>query len=78
MAQIISIGYKRCVQQHILGQIRQNESGRAVLALYSDAIDYGQDMPETVNVVAMIESAKAIRCSICGNVTDWHTNKRKP
>jgi hypothetical protein len=66
------IGFSKCARQHILGQVRQNQHGVAVLALYSQAVDYGQDVPETVDVIAVIESAKAIRCSICGDVSDWH------
>jgi hypothetical protein len=68
-----TIGFKRCSNKHILGQIRQNGSHVEILELFRQAIDYGEDIPEAVDVVAVIVGrATGIRCSICGDAIEWN------
>lgn len=69
------IGFKTCPKKHILGQMRKNGSGREILELFRLAIDYGQDLPEPVDVIGLFPAGYKIRCSICGGVVDWHQAK---
>lgn len=72
------IGFKHCPNGHILGRIRHNSSNSEFLELFRQAIDYGKDMPEDVDVIAVIAGpAKGVRCSICGQVIDWYQRERK-
>lgn len=66
------IGFKRCRRGHILGQMRRNGTGIELLELFRQAIDYGQDMPEPVDVIGIFSAGQTIRCSICGGVVDFH------
>jgi hypothetical protein len=68
--------YKRCARGHILGQIRHNDDGLAMLELFRQAIDYGQDMPEQVDVIAVVTAGHGIRCSVCGGVVDFRWKRR--
>jgi len=68
-----SIGLKRCPKKHILGQMRKNGRRQEVFELFRQAIDYGQEMPEQVDVIAVIVGkATNIRCSICGGLIVWN------
>lgn len=65
------IGFKRCEHGHLLGNMRR--SGHVtVLELFRQAINYGQDMPESVDVIAIVFTGMEIRCSVCGNVISWY------
>lgn len=65
------IGFKRCQQGHLLGNMRR--SGHVtVLELFRQAINYGQDMPESVDVIAVVYTGMEIRCSVCGGVISWY------
>jgi hypothetical protein len=66
------IGFKRCENNHILGQMRRNGTGTELLELFRQAIDYDQDMPEAVDVIGIFSAGQTIRCSICGSVVDFH------
>jgi len=66
------IGLKACKMGHILGQYRQNGDGVEMLELFRQAIDYGQDMPEAVDVIGVFPVGYKIRCSICGGIVEWH------
>jgi hypothetical protein len=70
------IGYRRCGKKHILGIMRQNGNGVEFLELFRQAIDYGEDMPELVDVIGMFPAGFGIRCSICGDVVDFHLSPR--
>jgi hypothetical protein len=73
-----TIGFKHCPSGHILGRLRRNGNNIELLELFRQAIDYGQDMPEDVDVIAVIVGpARGVRCSICGQVIDWHQRERK-
>jgi hypothetical protein len=72
-----TIGLKRCPKQHILGQMRMNGDHVEVFELFRQAIDYGEDMPEPVDVIAVISGrVTEIRCSICGGLINW--NEARP
>ena len=66
------IGNKRCSRGHILGQMRKNGTGTELLELFRQAIDYDQEMPESVDVIGIFSAGQMIRCSICGDVVDFH------
>ena len=67
-----TIGLKRCPRNHILGQMRRNGDHAEVLELFRQAIDYGEDMPELVDVIGVFTAGQGIRCSICGDIVDFH------
>jgi hypothetical protein len=67
-----NIGFKRCKKMHIIGQMRENGSGIQMLELFRQAIDYGQDIPEQVDVIGVFYAGQSIRCSICGDVVSFH------
>jgi hypothetical protein len=74
MAQNI-IGFKRCQKNHLLGQMRADGNGNVMLVLFRQAIDYGEDMPEPVDVIGLFPVGFEIRCSICGGIIDWHESR---
>ena len=47
-----------------------------MLELFRQAIDYGQDMPEQVDVIAVVTAGHGIRCSVCGGVVDFRWKRR--
>jgi len=70
-----TIGFKSCPRKHILGRMRIDD-GVEIMELFRQAIDYGQDMPEQVDVIAVIIGrVTGIRCSICGGSIDWNETK---
>jgi len=69
------IGLKSCAMGHILGKYRTNGDGVEMLELFRLAIDYGQDMPEIVDVIGVFPVGFKIRCSICGGIVDWHDSR---
>ena len=71
------VGFKTCPNRHILGRMRKNGSGQEMLELFRMAIDYGEDMPEQVDVIGIFPVGYQIRCSVpgCGLVVDWHEAK---
>ena len=71
------IGLKRCQKRHILGNMRR-DGNVTVLELFRQAIDYGQDMPESVDVIAVLFSGIKIRCSVCGEVINWYQARDEP
>jgi hypothetical protein len=74
MAQKV-IGFKSCKLGHILGMMRKNGSGVELLELYREAIDYGMDVPEQVDVIGVFPVGYRIRCSVCGGIVDWHDGR---
>ena len=69
------VGLKRCPQEHIMGRMRK-DGDQEVFELYRTAIDYGQEMPEAVDVIAVIIGrAVKIRCSLCGGLIQWNAAK---
>jgi hypothetical protein len=70
------IGFKRCGRGHILGRMLQNGRGAEYLELFRLAIDYGEDMPELPDVIAVLPAGFDIRCSVCGEVVDFHQSLR--
>lgn len=73
-----TIGYKYCTKKHILGQMRRNGSKQEIFELFRQAVDHGQDLPEEVDVIAVIVGpAPVVRCSICGEVIAWHQREQK-
>ena len=71
------VSFKRCAQAHIIGQMRVNGSGGEALELFRQAVDYAADLPEQVDVIAVIVgTAYGIRCSICGEAVEWHEASR--
>lgn len=69
------IGYKRCPQKHIIGQMRRNGSKEILLELFRVAIDQGQDVWEAVDVIGVFPIGYNIRCSVCGAIITWHESK---
>ena len=75
---MITIGFKRCKNEHILGRMRRNGSGVVMLELFRQAIDYGQDIPEQVDVMGIVYAGEGFRCTICGEVVDFHQAIARP
>jgi len=71
------IGFKCCHHEHILGQMCKNGDGVEMLELFRQAIDYGEDVPEPVDVIGIFPVGYKIRCSVCGDVIDWHESGRR-
>ncbi|HAE59347.1 MAG TPA: hypothetical protein DCG54_07535 [Anaerolineae bacterium] len=70
------IGDKKCSQQHVLGRMLQTNNGE-ILELFRLAIDYSADCPEPVDVLGLFPVGYRIRCSICGELVDWHESARR-
>ncbi len=66
------IGLKRCRSGHVIGQMRKNGSGTEMLEQFRQAIDYRAEMPEAVDVSALIMGRAVVRCSICGDDVAWN------
>lgn len=61
----------KCKNGHALGIVRETGAHRKQLILYRQAIDAQKQKPENVDVIAVVESAIDIRCSICGALRTW-------
>ena len=69
------VGFKRCPQKHIIGQMRRNASGVLFLELFRQAIDYGQDVPSEVDVMGIVYFGEGFRCSICNQMVDFYQSR---
>jgi hypothetical protein len=69
----------RCGNGHVLGQIMQNGSGNKMqhLLLYRLAMDSetAAGDPQEVDVMAVVEWAADVRCSVCGCVRSWFPDR---
>jgi hypothetical protein len=65
----------RCSHGHGLGIIQKNGQKVSQLLLYRHAIDLSVDDPESVDVMAIVESAIDIRCDLCGDCRTWAPNQ---
>lgn len=64
----------KCKNGHALGSVGTNGSKVVQLYLFRQAIDMGDEHPEEVDVVAVVEGYVAdVRCSVpgCGAVRTW-------
>ncbi len=72
------VALKLCEKGHVLGQVRENGSGLHIFELFRQAIDYGADIPDQVDLIAVIHGrATDVRCSICSAVIVWHAGRRR-
>jgi hypothetical protein len=69
------IGFKHCQKHHIVGRMRRNGSGVLFLELFRQAIDYGQDIPEEVDVMGIVYFGEGFRCSICDGLVDFYQSR---
>ena len=65
----------KCKNGHGLGLVQQAGNKAAQLMLYRNAIDMEVQNPAQVDVIAVIESAVDIRCSICEDMRTWAPNQ---
>lgn len=64
-----------CKNNHVLGVIVRNGSGKPVLELYRHAVDLKAEQPAEVDVIGVLSGGmKHIRCDVpdCGDVQVWH------
>jgi hypothetical protein len=55
-----------------MGRVARNTSQVRILLLFRNAIDYGEEIPADVDVMAVVEGYAAhINCSICGKARTW-------
>ena len=67
----------RCANEHVLGVISYNGSGKPLLELYRHAVDLKADEPAEVDVIGVLSGGmRNIRCDVCWDVRVWH-NKEK-
>jgi hypothetical protein len=64
-------------RDHVLGVVQRNGSGVRQLYLYRQAVDVGSEGGEMaeVDVIAVVDYATDVRCSICGEVRSWFPGK---
>jgi hypothetical protein len=63
----------KCDNGHVLGIVHKSGRGLRSLLLYRYAINYGADqgiIPD-VDVLAIVDSAIEIRCSVCESKRAW-------
>ena len=65
----------RCKNGHGLGIIQRVSQGADRLILYRNAVDSKNINPAEVDVIAVIESATDIRCSVCEEMRTWAPNQ---
>ena len=71
----IEISDWKCKNGHLLGIVQRNRKGSARLILYRSAIDGLAGEPAQVDVIAVVEAAVDIRCSICDEMRAWAPNQ---
>ena len=57
-----------CENGHVLGMAGRDGRGVSVLLLYREAVSDGNGVGE---VMAVVEGATDVRCSICGRTRSW-------
>lgn len=65
----------KCKNGHGLGIVQRISQGADRLILYRNAVDSQAVDPSEVDVIAVIESATDIRCSVCNEMRTWAPNQ---
>ena len=71
----VEVSIWHCKNGHALGIVQRGRKGAARLILYRNAVDDLAGEPAQVDVIAVVEAAVDIRCSICDEMRTWAPNQ---